>query len=76
MTSQPLLRPWQNRRSGFSAESRTLQLLKKCGGLPTAATMKRSFSEVPAWFGFGRVSEFSRQGAKTQSKLFGVRREV
>jgi type II secretory pathway pseudopilin PulG len=40
------MRLLQNRRSGFSAESRTLNLLEKCGGLPTAATMKGSFSEV------------------------------
>jgi prepilin-type N-terminal cleavage/methylation domain-containing protein/prepilin-type processing-associated H-X9-DG protein len=40
------MRLLQNRRSGFSAESRTLNLLEKCGGLPTAATMKGSFLEV------------------------------
>jgi hypothetical protein len=39
-------KPLQSRRSGFSAESRILQLLEKCGGRPSAATMKGDFSEV------------------------------
>jgi len=36
----------QNRRSGFSAESRLYDFIGKCGGLPTAATMDGSFAEV------------------------------
>jgi hypothetical protein len=91
------MKPLQNRRSGFSAESRTLQfaaqsshrkrmkhhrnsglfadserygtalnLLEKCGGLPTAATMKGSFSEVSIHAGATAIERFAdRRGSET-----------
>jgi serpin B len=38
-----ILRPLQNRRSGFRQKAGFISFLKKCGGLPTAATVERCF---------------------------------